>query len=91
MANERAQETSIASTFYSLAVMILIGFIAWVGRGVLIPVVVAIFLTFLIFTLKETVKQTPFIGKILPRLALFCTGIFIHWCGRHDLYRNRSI
>lgn len=63
MAHERVHETSIANTFYCLAVMILIGFIAWVGRGVLIPVVVAIFLTFLIFTLKETVKQIPLIGK----------------------------
>ncbi|GAB4522401.1 MAG: AI-2E family transporter [Amphiplicatus sp.] len=49
-----------------LGLAVLIGFIAWVGRGVLIPVVVAGFLSFLIFTLKETIKAGPLIGRILP-------------------------
>jgi predicted PurR-regulated permease PerM len=37
-----------------------------VGRGVLIPVIVAGFLSFLIFTLKQTIKSGPLIGRILP-------------------------
>ena len=56
----------MARTFYSLAVAVLIGFIAYIGRGVLIPLVVAGFLCFLIFTLKENIRRTPFIGKYLP-------------------------
>ena len=60
----------IARTFYGLAITVLIGLIAYVGRGVLIPLVVAGFLCFLIFTLKENVLRTPLIGKYLP-----------HWLG----------
>jgi AI-2 transport protein TqsA len=56
----------MARTFYGLAVTVLIGFIAYIGRGVLIPLVVAGFLCFLIFTLKENIRRAPFIGKYLP-------------------------
>lgn len=56
----------MARTFYSLAVAVLIGFVAYIGRGVIIPLVVAGFLCFLIFTLKENIRRTPFIGKFLP-------------------------
>jgi len=56
----------IARTFYGLAIAIMIGVIAYIGRGVLIPLVVAGFLCFLIFTLKENIKRAPLIGKFLP-------------------------
>lgn len=56
----------MARTFYGLAIAVLIGFVAYIGRGVLIPLVVAGFLCFLIFTLKENVRRAPFIGKFLP-------------------------
>ena len=56
----------VARTFYGLAVAVLIGFIAYIGRGVLIPFVIAGFLCFLIYTLKEGVKRTPFAGKFIP-------------------------
>jgi len=55
-----------ANAFYGLALTVLIGVILFVGRGVLIPVVIAAFLCFLIFTLKEWVSNTPWIGKYLP-------------------------
>jgi len=58
--------TGMARTFYGLAVAVLIGFIAYIGRGVLIPLVVSSFLCFLIYTLKENVRHTPFVGKFLP-------------------------
>ena len=79
MTREHTHSPGMARTFYGLAVMVLIGLIAWVGRGVLIPLVIAIFLGFLIFTLKETVRQTPLIGKHLPNwlgfmLAFVCIG-----------------
>lgn len=52
--------------FYGLALAVLIGFVAWVGRGILIPVVFAGFLSFFIFTLKQTIKRGPLIGRYLP-------------------------
>ena len=57
---------NVARTFYSLAIAVLFGFIAYVGRGVLIPFVVAGFLCFLIFTLKENVKRIPVVGNYMP-------------------------
>lgn len=55
-----------ARVFYGLGLAALIGAIAYVGRGVLIPVIVAGFVSFLIFTLKETIKNGPLIGRFLP-------------------------
>jgi predicted PurR-regulated permease PerM len=57
---------SMARTFYSLAVAVLIGLIAYIGRGVLIPFVVAGFLCFLIFTLKENIRRVPVVGRYMP-------------------------
>ena len=55
-----------ARTFYTLAIAVLFGFIVYIGRGVLIPFVVAVFLCFLIFTLKENVKRLPVVGDYMP-------------------------
>ncbi|GJL93891.1 MAG: AI-2E family transporter [Hyphococcus sp.] len=63
---ESANQAGLARTFYGLAIAVLIGLIAYIGRGVLIPLVIAGFLCFLIFMLKENVRRTPFIGKYLP-------------------------
>lgn len=63
---ETVRRAGMARTFYGLAITVLIGLIAYVGRGVLIPLVVAGFLGFLIFTLKENVRRTPFVGRYLP-------------------------
>ncbi|MBY0421949.1 MAG: AI-2E family transporter [Parvularculaceae bacterium] len=64
---QRARDVGdVARIFYGLATAALIGFIAWVGRDVLIPLIVAGFLCFLIYTLKEQVKQAPLIGRRLP-------------------------
>lgn len=58
--------SSLEKTFYGFALSVLIGYVAYIGRGVLIPLVVAGFLCFLIFTLKENVKRAPFVGKYCP-------------------------
>lgn len=55
-----------ARIFFALAIAVLIGFVAYVGRGVIIPVVFAGFVSFLIFTLKQTIKNGPLIGRFLP-------------------------
>ncbi|MEL6359757.1 MAG: AI-2E family transporter [Pseudomonadota bacterium] len=67
--------------FFGLGVAIMIAFIAYVGRGVLIPLIVAGFLSFLMFTLKQTIKSGPVVGKVLPdwlcyifAFALIITG-----------------
>lgn len=52
--------------FHSLALAVLIGFVLYIGRNILIPVIAAGFLSFLIFTVKQHFTQLPFIGKLLP-------------------------
>lgn len=64
--SERAGPGGTARAFYGLALAVLIGFTAYIGRGVIIPVVVAGFLSFFIFTLKQTIKRGPLIGRYLP-------------------------
>lgn len=72
---------SMARTFYALAVAVLIGFIAYVGRGVLIPLVVAGFLCFLIFTLKENVRRIPVIGRYMPDWVGYLIAFALIGCG----------
>ncbi len=55
-----------AGIFYSLALATLIAAIAYFGRTIFIPVIIAGFLGFLIFTLKETIRKGPLIGRFLP-------------------------
>ena len=55
-----------AQAFYGLALATLIAVIAYFGRSIFIPFVAAGFLSFLIFTLKETIRRGPLIGRFLP-------------------------
>lgn len=55
-----------ARIFYSLALATLIAVIAYLGRPIFIPFVVAGFLSFLVFTLKETIRGGPLVGRFLP-------------------------
>ncbi|HNS87701.1 MAG TPA: AI-2E family transporter, partial [Parvularculaceae bacterium] len=55
-----------AQVFFALALATLIAAIAYFGRAIFIPVVVAGFLSFLMFTLKETIRQGPLVGRFLP-------------------------
>jgi len=55
-----------AHLFYGLGLAVLIAAIAYFGRGVFIPFVIACFLSFLIYTLKETIRRGPLIGRFLP-------------------------
>jgi predicted PurR-regulated permease PerM len=71
MPETRAAASSLRSggemrLFLGLSIAVLIGFIAYVGRGVLIPLIVAGFLCFLIFTLKESIGRIPWVGRYLP-------------------------
>lgn len=55
-----------AQVFFGLGLAVLIAFVAYIGRGVLIPLTVSGFLCFLIYTLKETIKEGPLVGRFLP-------------------------
>lgn len=55
-----------ARLFYGLGLATLIAVIAYFGRSIFIPIVIAGFLGFLIFTLKETIRRGPLIGRFLP-------------------------
>ena len=55
-----------ARLFYGLGLAAMIALIAYFGRSIFIPLVIAGFLSFLIFTLKETIRQGPLIGRFLP-------------------------
>ncbi len=55
-----------AQLFYGLGLATLIGAIAYIGRSVFIPVIIASFLTFIIYTLKETIRRGPLVGRFLP-------------------------
>ncbi len=55
-----------ARLFYGLGLATLIAAIAYFGRAVFIPFIVACFLTFLIYTLKETIRRGPLVGRFLP-------------------------
>ncbi|MFN0024114.1 MAG: AI-2E family transporter [Parvularculaceae bacterium] len=55
-----------AQLFFGLGLATLIGAIAFIGRSVFIPVIIASFLTFIIYTLKETIRRGPLVGRFLP-------------------------
>ncbi|MEM9262312.1 MAG: AI-2E family transporter [Pseudomonadota bacterium] len=59
------------SLFYFTATAGLLLYFGHVARGILIPMVTAGFACFLIFTLKESVKKIPLIGKRLPNLIAY--------------------
>ncbi len=55
-----------ARLFYGLGLATMIGAIAYIGRSVFIPIIIACFLSFIIYTLKETIRRGPMIGRFLP-------------------------
>lgn len=61
-----ARRDGVARAFYALALATLIGVIVYLGRSIFIPLVIAAFLSFLMFTLKETIRQGPMIGRYMP-------------------------
>jgi predicted PurR-regulated permease PerM len=67
----RRPRRSLASFFFGVALFVLIGFILWIGQGVLIPLVIAAFLSFLIITVKRGIDRSPLIGKRLPEMVSF--------------------
>lgn len=79
--SETRATASIAKTFFTLAIALMLGFAAYIGRGVLIPLLVAGFLCFLIVTLKENINRAPFIGKYLPGWLCYIAAFMLIGAG----------
>lgn len=62
---------TLASIFYSAALFVLGGYVLWIGQSVIVPLVVAAFLSFLIVTVKNQFQRVPKIGPLLPETVLF--------------------
>lgn len=62
---------SLSSLFYSAGLFVLGGFVLWIGQSVIVPVVLAAFLSFLIITVKRQCERIPGIGARLPEWFSF--------------------
>ncbi|MDZ7629615.1 MAG: AI-2E family transporter [Parvularculaceae bacterium] len=60
-----------AQLFYGLGLTVLLIAVAYFGRSVFIPLIVACFLSFIIYTLKETIRRGPLIGRFLPHWVCY--------------------
>lgn len=69
--NLHIEQRGLARFFYAISIAILLGFILYVARGILIPLVIAMFLSFIIVTLKTAIKRIPFLGKLLPEFIAY--------------------
>lgn len=65
------QKPGLASAFYGAGLFVLGGYVLWIGQSVLIPVVIAGFLTFLIVTVQRQFEQIPKVGPLLPESVTF--------------------
>ena len=71
------EQRGLARVFYAISIAILIGFILYVARGILIPLVIAMFLSFLIVTLKTAIRRIPFLGKLLPEFIAYILSFVV--------------
>ncbi len=74
---DAARGRGASRAFYGVGLSALLGGIAYLGRGVLIPVVVSAFASFLIFTLKQTIRSAPLIGRHLPHWLCYLFAFLV--------------
>ena len=67
----RAPRRSLPALFFGLGLTVMIVFILWIAQGVIVPVVVAAFVSFLIFSVKRGIDRVPGIGPLLPSSVSF--------------------
>ncbi|MGV6802189.1 MAG: AI-2E family transporter [bacterium] len=77
MANGSIENNRLTRLFYGLAATILLGFLLYIGRSVFIPLVVAIFLSFLIVSLQKMIESTPVVGRIMPDWLSFIFSFIV--------------
>ena len=66
-----APRRSLPALFFGLGLAIMIVFVLWIAQGVIVPVVVAAFVSFLIFSVKRGIDRIPGIGRYLPSSVSF--------------------
>lgn len=57
---------SLPYVFYGLGLAVLVFFCLWVAQGILVPLTVSIFLSFLIVSVKKSIDRVPVVGPLLP-------------------------
>ena len=66
-----APRRSLPALFFGLGLAIMLTFILWVAKGVIVPVVVSAFVSFLIVTVKRGIDRVPVVGRVLPEAVSF--------------------
>jgi len=69
--DHRWRTRSLSSLFYSAGLFIMGGFVLWIGQSVIVPVVLAAFLSFLIVTVKRQFERIPGLGTKIPEWLSF--------------------
>ncbi len=68
---KRFASPSLGPLFYGAGIFVLAGFVLWIGQPVLVPLVIAAFLSFLIISVKRAIARLPGIGPLLPESVHF--------------------
>lgn len=66
-----APRRSLPALFFGVGLAIMLTFVLWVAKGVIVPVVVSAFVSFLIVTVKRGIDRVPGIGRLLPEVVSF--------------------
>ena len=66
-----AKRWSLPALFFGLGLAIMLTFVLWVAKGVIVPVVVSVFVSFLIVTVKRGIDRVPVVGRVLPEAVSF--------------------
>ena len=77
MSSTTSGHLSAARLFYGLGVAGMLLVLAYYGASVLVPLVVAMFLTFLIVTLKDLMLSIPLVGRHLPAWVGFIVAFIV--------------
>ncbi|WP_031555569.1 AI-2E family transporter [Parvularcula oceani] len=68
---QRGDRRSLQALFFGLGFAIMFVFVLWIAKGVIVPVVIAAFVSFLIVTVKRGIDRVPVIGRHLPESIEF--------------------
>ncbi|MEM9421018.1 MAG: AI-2E family transporter [Pseudomonadota bacterium] len=68
---------SLPYAFFAIAITVLMFYIVWVAKSVLVPLVTAIFLSFLIMSVKRAIDRIPVIGRYIPGTIGFILSFLI--------------
>ena len=73
----RAPRRSLPALFFGLGVAIMLTFVLWVAKGVIVPVVIAAFVSFLIVSVKDGIDRVPGLGGVLPDVVSFTLAFVV--------------